>query len=115
MSWKDNIRKAKFQGPPQKHAEFKASVYNLKVVIKNIDYSAQKLEKFLDENDVSRAKSMLELIREQIDKIDAEVLEQEKYVGTELYSTTKFGERIDTDSGSGSTGTKYVSVKDRFK
>ena len=109
MSWKDTIKKEKFQGPRQKYSRVRADADDLKSAIRSIDFTIGKLAQYLEKNDIVMAKEMLTLVQEEIDKIDAEVLEQEKYTGKPEFTPTKFGERI--DSKERFSGTKFEGPK----
>ncbi len=105
MSWKDNIRKAKFQGPRQQYSRVRGDADDLKTAIRTIDFTLGKLAKYLEKNDMFMVREMLTMVQAEVDKIDAEVLEQEKYTGKTKYTPTKFGERI--DSKERFSGTKF--------
>ena len=105
MSWKDNIRKAKFQGPQKQYSSVAGDVGAFKSAIRNIDFTIGKLAEYLEKNNIAMAKQMLTLVQERIDEIDAEVLEQEKYTGRTKFTPHEFGERI--DSKAKFSGTKF--------
>ena len=105
MSWKDNIRKAKFQGPEKQYSSVAGDVGALKSAIRSIDLLIERLAQYLEAEDIVMAKKMLTSIQERIDKIDAEVLEQEKYTGRTKFTPHEFGERI--DSKAKFSGTKF--------
>jgi|TARA_R100001463_G_scaffold42066_1_gene88346 hypothetical protein len=114
MSWKDSIRKQKFQGPPQKHSHIYGSDVDLKNTIRSVDFFlgkvAENLEKIeiteANQLDVRLAKRMLKNAQKEIDVIDSQVLEQEKYSGKTKYRTPPaLGERIDSEAEY--SGTKY--------
>tara|TARA_R110002020_G_scaffold106867_8_gene248473 strand:+ start:1739 stop:2071 length:333 start_codon:yes stop_codon:yes gene_type:complete len=105
MSWKDNIRKAKFQGPKKQYSFVEGDIGSLKSAIRSIDFTIGKLAQYLEKKDIVMAKQMLTLVQERIDEIDAEVLEQEKYTGKTQFTPHEFGERI--DSKAKYSGTKF--------
>ena len=116
MSWKDNIRKEKFQGPPQENAELKVGYRDLKLALMSINHKVGDLSKYLkpylnDKNMDWRVKSTLDNIKRAIDEIDDKLLEQEKYLGKVTYKNNKdsgvpqkFGDRADSDD-------KYLGTK----
>ena len=105
MSWKDNIRKAKFQGPPERYSEVSPSFHELKLAIASIDFLLGKIAKYLEEDNIQMVKAMLKNAQEEVDKIDAKVLAQEKYTGKTKFTSPKLGERI--DSKEKYSGTKF--------
>ena len=88
MSWKKEIKKAKFQGPPKQYAEFEATQKQLGLALKAIHRyvktGMELLEKVevVDDNrlPIRQTMSMLDLAIEEIDKIDEKMLERAKYV-----------------------------------
>ena len=93
MSWKDSIKKEKFQGPKRQYADFTPSKFDLGLRLKSIDYllnkSKEALENFMeglgDEVDESTmvqlriALKHIESIENEIDDVDAEMMESAKY------------------------------------
>ena len=111
MSWKEEVKKEKFQGPERQHARYQADEMNLGLAIKAIHQwvknTMEHLEKGTSDKGedvdgmrqsfwLKQAKVSLDNAMEEIDKIDEEMLERAKYVGRKK-QTYKFGERIDED------------------
>ena len=105
MSWKDNIRKAKWQGPPKRFSDIEGGAGRLKDVIRSINFHLEEVAEALEKNNIILSKKLLELAQKEIDEIDAKVLEQEKYVGVTEHAIPKLGERIDSEANY--SGTKY--------
>ena len=112
MSWENELKKAKFQGPQREHARFQADEMYLGMALREIHSYVKKGMEFLEKakseyadgnQDIMRqnflmeqARNELEYAMEEIDKIDEEMLERAKYVGRKK-QTYKFDERIDED------------------
>lgn len=112
MSWKEEIKKAKYQGPEREFARFQADEHTMGMALRAIHQFVKNgmglLEKakseYADGNqDIMRQNSLMEQARneleyamESIDKIDEEMLERAKYVGRKR-DIPKFGDRIDED------------------
>lgn len=108
MSWTDELKKEKFQGPERKHAKFQADEMQLGMTIRAIHSflknAIEHLEKATSDNSdgirqsfwLRQTKSALNLAMEEIDSIDEEMLERAKYVGRKK-ETYQFGDRLDHD------------------
>jgi len=118
MSWENELKKAKFQGPEREHARFQADEMNLGLAIQAIHNFVKSAKESLDKatsdvtkvnfmvmSDLDQTKGSLNLAMEEIDKIDEEMLERAKYVGRKK-QTYKFDERIDEDN-LGYAGAKF--------
>ena len=89
MSWENELKKAKFQGPPQQHAKFEADEMQLGMALRNIHRYVKKgmelLEKVevVDDNrlPIRQTMGILGLAIEEIEMIDEKMLERAKYVG----------------------------------
>ena len=93
MSWRDEIKKEKFQGPKQQYADVRPSKFDLGLRLKSIDYlvnrTKEALENFMkglgDEVDESKmvqlriALKHIDSIESEIDDVDAEMMESAKY------------------------------------
>jgi hypothetical protein len=95
MSWENELKKAKFQGPERKYAKFQADEMYLGMAIRAIHSHVKDAMESLD-GDLNRTRGSLKLAMEEIDKIDEEMLERAKYVGRKK-QTYEFDERIDED------------------
>ena len=121
MSWKEEVKKEKFQGPPREYAKFQADEMYLGMSLRGIHRHATSTMKYLDKLDsevveffkdaknitssevkgrvtpnLKLAKGMLELVLKEIDDIDEKMLERAKYVGRKK-QTYQFDERFDED------------------
>ncbi len=78
-----------------------------------LNEDAKRIEKYLEENDITMAKQVLKMLQRELDLMDAAKLEQEKYVGRQKYQPTDFDERLDSEEER-PTGTKFTTAKDRI-
>ena len=118
MSWKNTIKKAKWQGPPEWAAGMKVGFHDLTLTIKVINGRVEQLDEILEQMEVddlstfnlrmlSRSKNILNEIIERIDDIDEQVKEQQKYAGDPEVINPKMNEkRLDSNAQWGA-GTKW--------
>ena len=118
MSWKNTIKKAKWQGPPEWAAGMKVGFHDLTLTIKVINGRVEQLDEILEQMEVddlstvnlnilSRSKNTLKEIFERIDGIDEQVREQQKYAGDPEIGNPKMNEkRLDSNAQYGA-GTKW--------
>ena len=94
MSWRDEIKKERFQGPKRQYADVRPSKFDLGLRLKSIDYLLNSTKKALDTfmeglgDEVDESKMVqlrialkhIQSIEDEIDRADAEMLESAKYV-----------------------------------
>ena len=91
MSWENELKKEKYQGPPKQYAEFEATQkqlgFALKAIHRYVKAGMEFLEKMeaVDDNRllIRQTMGMLDLAMEEIDRIDEKMLESAKYVERE--------------------------------
>tara|TARA_R100000388_G_scaffold32845_2_gene25613 strand:+ start:395 stop:763 length:369 start_codon:yes stop_codon:yes gene_type:complete len=95
MSWKDSIKKEKFQGPKRQGADFIPDKFgltlNFKSINRRLDLTKGVIEDFMKEvkvgeplkenemNDLQMALSYIDLAKETIDELDEQFMESAKY------------------------------------
>ena len=103
MNWKEEIKKAKFQGPPKKRSTYYSAdmASDLKAINAHIEYIGKEIDK--DPKKVSFIiKHHYEEMKKVIDKMDDKMIEQAKYGGNPQIH----GERQDA-RWLGNYGAKY--------
>ena len=88
MSWENELKKAKFQGPPKPHAKFEGDEMQLGMALRNIHRYVKTGMKYLEKVEVvddtslpiRQTRGLLDLAIEEIDRIDKKMLERAKYV-----------------------------------
>ena len=114
MSWKNKIKKARFQGPPRKGSTYYKSemASDLKAINAHIEYIGKDIARDPEKVSVT-IKHHYEELQKVIDKMDAKMMEQAKYGGSHP-NIPEFAERdrrIDA-KWLGNYGAKYR--KDRY-
>ena len=103
MSWRDEIKKEKFQGPKRQGADYTPSSFQLGLKFKAVNYVVNNIEKRIDslmdelkvgepvnQLHISRLETILgsvDLMKEKIEEVDEMLLESAKY-----------SQRIDSDT-----------------